>query len=243
MTRLLVSVRDRAEAQMALEAGVDLIDIKEPSRGSLGAASPGLWHDVMRLCGDETPVSAALGELLDDESQTLASKAAGLRYAKVGLAGCAALGDWPQRWKAWIDALPCGVGAVAVAYADAERAVAPDAEAVLEKAIELGCRALLFDTHKKDEGDLFDHMSGTRLRSLASKAHARQLLVVLGGSLGAPAIPAARQLRADYLAVRGAVCHIARDRCVDRLLIEQLLSALRSSEKHDAIRAASSLTS
>ena len=39
MTRLLVSVRDALEARVAMGAGVDLIDVKEPRRGSLGRAS------------------------------------------------------------------------------------------------------------------------------------------------------------------------------------------------------------
>ena len=42
MSRLLVSVRSAAEAEVALGAGADLIDVKEPSRGSLGAADPAL---------------------------------------------------------------------------------------------------------------------------------------------------------------------------------------------------------
>ena len=37
MTQLLVSVRDAAEALFAVAAGADLIDVKEPSRGPLGA--------------------------------------------------------------------------------------------------------------------------------------------------------------------------------------------------------------
>ena len=39
MTGLLVSVRSASEARVALAAGVDVIDVKEPNRGSLGAAS------------------------------------------------------------------------------------------------------------------------------------------------------------------------------------------------------------
>ena len=39
MPKLLLSVRNALEANLALEAGVDLIDIKEPSAGPLGAAS------------------------------------------------------------------------------------------------------------------------------------------------------------------------------------------------------------
>ena len=36
MTGLLVSVRDAAEARVALAAGVDLLDVKEPSPRPIG---------------------------------------------------------------------------------------------------------------------------------------------------------------------------------------------------------------
>ena len=55
MTGLLVSVRDSSEAQAALKGGVDLIDIKEPRAGALGAASVGTWRkiaDVVVVDGD-----------------------------------------------------------------------------------------------------------------------------------------------------------------------------------------------
>ena len=37
--RLLVSVRNAEEALMAVRGGADIIDVKEPSKGSLGRAS------------------------------------------------------------------------------------------------------------------------------------------------------------------------------------------------------------
>ncbi|MEX0885938.1 MAG: (5-formylfuran-3-yl)methyl phosphate synthase, partial [Phycisphaeraceae bacterium] len=37
---LLVSVRNVAEARAAMAGGADVIDIKEPAAGALGAASP-----------------------------------------------------------------------------------------------------------------------------------------------------------------------------------------------------------
>ncbi|RZK75548.1 MAG: hypothetical protein EOO66_33700, partial [Methylobacterium sp.] len=38
--RLLVSVRDAAEAEAAIRAGADLIDAKDPENGALGALPP-----------------------------------------------------------------------------------------------------------------------------------------------------------------------------------------------------------
>jgi len=63
--KLLVSVRDAAEARAALVGGADLIDVKEPSRGSLGRAEADTIAAVAHAVGGRTPVSAALGELRD----------------------------------------------------------------------------------------------------------------------------------------------------------------------------------
>ena len=101
MTGLLVSVRNAAEAEIALSAGVDLIDVKEPSRGSLGAADPAVWPDVCEVVGGRVPVSIALGELRDREHAEDAPPglpSSGVAYAKLGLAGGSSQHDWMRRW-------------------------------------------------------------------------------------------------------------------------------------------------
>jgi uncharacterized protein (UPF0264 family) len=65
MTRLLVSVRNAAEAAVALRAGADLIDIKEPAKGSLGAPTNQTVEEVVTTVAGAVPVSVALGELRD----------------------------------------------------------------------------------------------------------------------------------------------------------------------------------
>ena len=55
MAKLLVSVRSADEAEVALEGGADIIDVKEPLHGSLGWA------------GGRYPVGGpGAGELLQD---------------------------------------------------------------------------------------------------------------------------------------------------------------------------------
>ena len=44
--RLLVSVRAAAEVAPALAGGADIIDAKEPARGSLGAVSPTRLREI-----------------------------------------------------------------------------------------------------------------------------------------------------------------------------------------------------
>lgn len=59
MAGLLVSVRNAIEAQTAVAGGAQLIDVKEPFAGSLGAASVAQWQEVIDTCGDQVPLSVA----------------------------------------------------------------------------------------------------------------------------------------------------------------------------------------
>lgn len=60
--RMLVSVRDVAEAQEALRAGVDFIDLKEPAAGALGGAAGdprAVWRRCVRVEGAGALVSSS----------------------------------------------------------------------------------------------------------------------------------------------------------------------------------------
>ena len=47
------------EARIALAGGADVIDVKEPRRGSLGAADAEVVADVVEVVGGRVPVSMA----------------------------------------------------------------------------------------------------------------------------------------------------------------------------------------
>ena len=60
MTRLLVSVRDEAEARAAAWAGADFIDAKDPAEGALGALAPARIarpRPSMRCCARSRPAA------------------------------------------------------------------------------------------------------------------------------------------------------------------------------------------
>ena len=230
MTRLLVSVRDAAEARIALDAGAHLIDVKEPRRGSLGAADSGTIADVIRAVAGRAPVSAALGELLSvDLMLRMRNRHAGhddytgLTYAKLGLAGCATVSDWGSQWERAIRALPPGVGSVAVVYADWRAAGAPCPGDVLSEATRLRCRALLIDTFDKASGDLFTHWPIGELASFIAEVREAGLLVVLAGSLSVATISLALRLAPDLIAVRGAACLGSRSGGIDGALVRDLV--------------------
>lgn len=82
--RLLVSVRNAEEALLAVRGGANIVDVKEPSHGSLGRASledlqaiAGLLKCQQQLAGrpriEAVPLSIALGEVQEwSESSSLA---------------------------------------------------------------------------------------------------------------------------------------------------------------------------
>jgi uncharacterized protein (UPF0264 family) len=227
MTRLLVSVRNGDEARVALAAGVDLIDVKEPARGSLGRASAAAIQDVLNEVDGRTPVSAALGELRDWTAEPRGNTATdSLAFAKLGLAGCSAISDWPIRWSNVLQSVEATRGAVAVIYADWRAAEAPSPENVLVQARRFGCGAVLVDTYHKQAGGLLHHWRLNDVQEVIGAAHAAGMLAVIAGSLDGKTIPQIAALSPDYVAVRGAACRGGRSGPLDRGLIEELRSTL-----------------
>lgn len=231
MARLLVSVRDAAEAAIALAAGVDLLDLKEPRAGALGAVPADVVREVTQLVAARVPLSVAGGELLDWSANSArrfsCDTLSGVSFAKVGLAGCAVRAEWPELWRQFASALPPDTQAVAVAYVDAAHAAAPPIESVLEITAPLGAKALLLDTWGKSHGGLLEHVPLPQLAEILTAAKRRNLLTVLGGSLTAATIEKLLPLAPDVIAVRGAACEFQREGNVDRVKICGLVELLR----------------
>ena len=163
LASLLVSVRSPTEARAALAGGASIIDVKDPSRGSLGRCDPSVWQAVRVAVPQSVPVSVALGELTEwtdsERPQIPAAAWAGINFCKLGLAH--APPGWAQRWAQLRDELRCTAPLfpawVAVVYLDWKAARAPHPDAVIEAATAVpDCRAVLFDTWSKSTGTRLD---------------------------------------------------------------------------------------
>jgi hypothetical protein len=222
VTKLLISVRSAEEARAALEGGADVIDVKEPRRGTLGAADPAVWRTVRGLAGPQAVVSAALGELVDEAVFELASQSAGLDFVKIGLAQCGVKNGWTDRWSALLNVIPAGVCAVPVAYADWSAAGAPSPAAVLALASLSPGGLLLVDTYDKSGGGLLDCLSVVAVKEFISAAHRASIRVAVAGSLDAETIARLLPLAPDYIGVRGAACRSGRDGAIDLARVKYL---------------------
>jgi (5-formylfuran-3-yl)methyl phosphate synthase len=224
--RLLVSVRSGEEVAAALAGGADIIDAKEPARGSLGAVTPAVLSAIAGHTPAWVPLSVALGDCNDLDELRAAMDAArpperfAPVYLKLGFAGTRSLGRITALLElAVTTANPHGI--VAVGYADHGAAGTLSPEDVLGAAVTAGARGLLVDTWRKDGRALLDHLSIERLASLSVGAHCAGLLFALAGSLDGEAIARLAGL-ADIVGVRGAACQGGRSGAVNAGCVAEL---------------------
>jgi hypothetical protein len=239
MTQLVVSVRNAHEAALAVEVGVDVIDVKEPSRGSLGAAERHVVEQIFTAVAGRWPVSVALGELLeagqvnDDQSAwpgpIIAEEVpAGACWAKYGLAHCSCQPGWQQRWRHLTARLPAGVQPVPVVYADHPQAHAPAADVVLQLALETCAPLVLVDTCDKSGGGLLTYWSLAQIEAFCRQARRCGVQVALAGSLRASELEVVLPLQPGFVAIRGAACGGERQGNLEARKTMRLVEMVRS---------------
>lgn len=243
MPLLLVSVRNATEARQALDAGIDVLDVKEPSLGSLGAASEVVLAEIGQFATNFPArlFTAALGELTDlSESPHLPAIPTGFGLLKVGLSGCGSLPDWPARWaqvRQDIEALARKrFDWAGVAYVDESEADAPSVDDVLAAAISARCRYLLLDTWSKSAGRLTDFFSDQALADLGRQCRGAGLHLAVAGRLRLGDLSDTLLAAADVVAVRSAVCrNQQREGAIDPEAIQKWRSVLRVStaDRHE----------
>ncbi|MDG2382415.1 MAG: (5-formylfuran-3-yl)methyl phosphate synthase [Pirellulaceae bacterium] len=222
MTELLISVRSPTEFNIADQAGIRFIDVKEPEHGSLGAASIDVLRTIVAAAKPHHKVSVALGELLDDQALAAEEVPARTDFAKVGLAGCLNVKDWQQRLQKKHQALHPHVDSVAVAYADWQLARSPRIDDVFQAGLELGCSAFLIDTFDKSRGNLLAHLSESEIFRWIERGRRANKIMVVAGSLDQSAMRQLQPLSPTVMAVRSAACRGDRTQNIDADFVSKL---------------------
>jgi FolB domain-containing protein len=219
MTLMLASVTGIAEAEVALQHGADIIDLKEAS-SAFGAVAQPVITATVDWMARRRPVSAVAGELEMDPAVVLRAVAAiadaGVDYIKVGF--------YPDRRREncirALAPLARRTGMIGVMFADH----GVD-EAFVGLMAESGFTGAMIDTANKTGGRLLDHMNIAALGRFVQAVRTRGLMAGLAGSLEPPDIPRLMLLEPDVLGFRRALCS-NKDR-----------SALISGEAADIVRA------
>jgi len=202
MTKLLVSVTSVDEAMLAMEYGADIIDIKNPAQGALGALPLSETKDIVRAVNGNRLISATIGDLeMQPELLMCAiehTASTGVAIVKVGFFGLEHHSECIQAMK---PLAARGVHIVAVLFADQE----PDF-GLLAELQEAGFYGVMLDTVKKDGGSLLDYVLLKDLQRFVKAAQQHKLKSGLAGCLRLEHVPTLQLLNPDYLGFRGALC-------------------------------------
>jgi len=202
MTGMLASVENLDEALCVLEAGADIIDLKAPSLGALGALPLDTVREIAAALNGRRPASATVGDLPMDPRTVRpaveAMAATGVYYVKIGFFPG---GDWDGTIAALAPVAARGVRLVAVLFGDRQ----PDL-AYVKTLSAAGFHGVMLDTQDKGGGSLTQVCAPENLRGFVAEAKAHGLLCGLAGSLRLADIPPLLKLRPDYLGFRGALC-------------------------------------
>lgn len=237
--KLLISPMNEKEASEAIAGGADIIDVKNPQEGALGANFPWVIKRIREIAPRNIQVSCALGDVPNlPGSISLAALGAaslGVDYIKVGLYGFKtpkeAVFLLQNVNKAAKDCNP-KIKVAAAGYADAERIGALDPMLIPEIASLAQVDLAMIDTAVKDGKNLFNFLTAKQLEKFVDSAHKLGLEAALAGSLRKQDLPVIYGLGADVAGLRGAACtNSDRDNGqITRKLVQDLAETVKQAE-------------
>ena len=203
MSKWLASVQSLQEAQTLLPVLPDILDMKNPSRGALGALSVDIVSQIVSMIDGRCQTSATIGDLpmkaeLIAQAMT-AMAASNVDYVKIGIFPEAELTDCIVQLEETVKQLTTPV--IAVLFADNMPKI--NCLPLLKAA---GFKGVMIDTAFKDGRHLSDHWSQAKLADFVKSAKHHDLLCGLAGALRVEDIEILKPIGADYLGFRSALC-------------------------------------
>ncbi len=226
--KLLVSPINVEEANICKLGGADIIDVKNPKEGSLGANFPWMIKAVKKAVGN-VPVSATIGDFNYKPGTAslaaLGAAVAGAEYIKVGLY------DIQTREQA-LEMLTNIVRSVkdydknkkvvASGYSDYRRINSISPFELPEIGEQAGVDVVMMDTGIKDGRSTFEFLTEKELMDFVSGAKDRGLQTAIAGTIKFNDISSLKRISPDIIGVRGCVCGGDRNSAIKPELVERL---------------------
>ena len=202
MTGFLASVSSMHEAELVRSLGADVIDLKNPDRGALGAVDLDTAQSIAAMIGNGATLSATIGDLplYAAELETAVGRmhATGVDIIKVGV-----FDKTISRFVLNTFNVLAGenIRLVLVFFAE----IFPD-DPDFQGLKKTGITGVMLDTCEKAGGSLREKLDDGTLAEFVSNAKQAGLISGLAGSLTREDIPPLLRLNPDYLGFRGALC-------------------------------------
>ena len=204
MIKMLASVNEVSEALLVQKEGVDILDLKNPHKGALGALNMNLVNEIVVAVNGVTTISSTIGDMAFKASliKTPVEEMilAGVDIVKIGV-----FSPLLEIQKAEHELLKQfgsnGTRIVLVLFAEHYQA-----DFDLKRLAETGVYGVMIDTINKTNGSLLDKLSMPILNDFVQEAKSLGLHTGLAGSLKLGNFSPLMSLEPDYLGFRGGIC-------------------------------------
>jgi len=199
--QLLISVKNSEEALLALHAGADVIDLKDPDIGAVGALNLDITAQILRGINGRALVSATVGEnhatlnALVTDIQCRADL--GVDIVKIAFSS---LFDDADFFAEMHKITNQNVRLVALFFAD----VTFDTQ-LIDKLQKMGFYGVMLDTQEK-QFSLLELQSKAHLEEFIRDCEKNQLISGLAGSLKPQDVEFLQELKPTFIGFRGGVC-------------------------------------
>lgn len=212
MPQLLISVRSVNEAKIALQCGTDIIDLKDPDQGALGALPLELITEIVTFVhsrgkAERKVISATIGDLAM-EPELILKHVLALSRTKVDIIKIGFFSDSSDRltdFQRCLNVLKTvaktGVKLIAVLFVENEY------PASLVNAVKnAGFYGVMFDTAYKNGVTFLNYFSVDEIAAVTKSVQAQGLLFGLAGSLNLQHMAIIKAIAPDYIGFRGGIC-------------------------------------
>lgn len=236
MTELLISVNSVEEALIAIDAGVDIIDLKDPNVGALGALDLDISLQILQKVQQYKQLSC-------ERALPLTSATVGEGHADLDVL----LKEIEVRVKMGVDIIKIAVSdlfnntdcliditqsqhtkLIAVFFADESVDLT-----LLEKLKDSGFYGVMIDTHKKQQS-LLEICTLSTLQKFTQACGVNGLKSGLAGSLKPQHIENLVSINPSYIGFRGGVC--ANELRINRLIQHKIVNVKEMLQEHNKIK-------
>ncbi len=205
--KILISCKDIDEALLLSKYDVDIIDVKNPNEGSLGANFPWVIEEIRKKIVNRE-ISATIGDV-DFKPGTYSLAAYCLKILNVDYIKAGLLIDREKSeilTKSLRKATE-GKKLILCSYADFKHIGSISPIDLIDIAYKYEADGVMIDTYDKSSNrNVFDYLSLDYLKEFVTKAREHDLIVAIAGKIGINDIDRLMDINPDVIGFRSAVC-------------------------------------
>ncbi len=225
MSKILASIQNISEARILINSDIDIIDLKDPSKGALGKLNKNNIKEIINFINKKKLTSSTIGDLPNNK-ELITKNVDELSVIDVDFIK---IGVYENTYISTLSEINSCKKLIAVFFADL---FLPKKEDLLVLK-ESGFSGVMIDTSNKKLGNLFNHITFSEVSNFISNSKKLNLLTGIAGSINESHINQIIKLDPNYMGFRGALCEnkLVRNSAISEINVKNIIHQVRISRE------------